>query len=150
MYTIGHSNRDLREFIRILKFYRINTLIDVRRFPTSRIVPHFKREILENELLVHNIKYVWLGDLLGGYRRGGYEAYMSSEEFKEGLNKLINIVTSSEGYVALMCSEKLWFRCHRRFIANKLVEKGFEVIHIIDIDRVQRHKIKRSLMRKDL
>lgn len=142
VYTIGHSNRSLEEFIKILKFHKINVLVDVRRFPTSRIAPHFKRENLENKLPTHNIKYIWLGDLLGGYRSGGYKEYMDSEEFNRGLKKLIEIITNSKGYVALMCSERLWFKCHRRFIANKLVEKGFEVIHIIDKERIQKHKLR--------
>ncbi len=71
IYTIGHSNRSFEEFVKILLSYKISTVIDVRRFPTSKKYPHFERKYLENKLLEHGIKYYWLGELLGGYRDGG-------------------------------------------------------------------------------
>ena len=141
IYTIGHSNRSLQEFIKLLKKYNIKRIIDVRRFPTSRHVPHFKKEVLERELPKQNIEYYWLGDLLGGFRPGGYIKYMETEEFSKGLRKLLEIA-GREGRTAIMCRERLWFKCHRRFISDRLVELGYKVIHIIDDERTYEHKRK--------
>lgn len=139
VYTIGHSNRELSILVRILSKYGIRVLIDVRRFPTSRKYPWFNRENLEKSLGIVGIKYIWLGDSLGGYRKGGYNEYMKTEEYSSGIKELIDI--SSSKISVIMCSEKLWFRCHRRLISNTLVEKGLEVIHIIDEDKTYKHRI---------
>jgi len=144
IYTIGHSNRTIEEFLRILRRYSIVLIIDVRRWPTSRRVPWFRREILEQTLREHGIGYAWLGELLGGYRPGGYENYMKTPEYAKGIEQLVQLVNSvQDGYPAIMCRERLWFKCHRRYIADTLTELGFEVIHIIDEDRTYRHR-KRS------
>ncbi len=139
IYTVGHSTRRLWEFIRLLKMYRIALVIDVRRFPTSTRNPQFKREVLEQALPAHGIRYEWLGDLLGGYRPGGYENYMESEWFWKGIRKLLELVEQEPGRSAIMCSEKLWFKCHRQFISDALTSMGYEVIHIIEPGRTQRH-----------
>lgn len=143
VFTIGHSNRNIDEFIEILLKYNIKTLVDVRRFPKSRRCPHFNKEVLGQILKSKGIKYIWMGESLGGYRNGGYERYMKTRKYLEGINKLIEIINNSHGFTAIMCSERLWFKCHRRFIANTLTEKGYEVIHIIDRDKIQIHKPKR-------
>jgi len=148
VYTVGHSNRSLSEFLKLLKSYKIATVVDVRRFPTSRICPHFKKEFLKKELERNNIKYFWLGELLGGLRPITYEEYMETNEFKEGLKELIRII-EEHSPVAIMCKERLWFKCHRRFISDKLVEKGYRVVHIIDKENTYRHK-KRSSSSKSL
>lgn len=138
IYTLGHNNRSLKEFIGLLLKYGIELLIDVRRWPKSSKFQHFDREILEEALKEMGIGYVWLGELLGGYRKGGYKSYMQTGEFERGLALLIRF--ARERRSAIMCSEKLWFKCHRRFIADKLLAHGWEVIHIIDAERVYRHK----------
>ncbi len=141
IYTVGHSNRTLDEFLRILRKYGIVLVVDVRRWPTSRRVPWFRKENLEKVLAEQGIRYVWLGELLGGYRPGGYENYMKTAEYARGIEQLVQLVNSvQDGYPAVMCRERLWFRCHRRFIADTLTELGFEVIHIIDEDRTYRHR----------
>ena len=137
---MGHSNRSLSIFIDLLNTYGIKAVIDVRRFPSSRKYPWFTRENLSKALEKVGIRYIWLGDLLGGYRKGGYREYMKTIEYKKGIEKLIKYIYEVGGYTAILCSEKLWFRCHRRFISDTLVEKGFEVIHIIDFNKVYRHK----------
>ncbi|OYT51463.1 MAG: hypothetical protein B6U76_11015 [Desulfurococcales archaeon ex4484_217_2] len=142
-YTIGHSNRQLDEFIELLKQYNIKIVVDVRRFPKSTKYPHFNREILEQELKKHSVKYVWLGDLLGGFRKGGYVNYMSSRDYMEGIGRLMSIIFEYDGRTAIMCSEKLWFKCHRRFISDTLVSRGVEIYHIIDRNRVSKHRLKR-------
>jgi len=141
IYTIGHSSRSLDKFIQILKKYKIERVVDVRRFPVSTRYPHFNRENLEKVLRPSKIEYFWLGDLLGGYRSGGFEKYMETDQFKEGIEKLLSLTL--DGKTTIMCAEIVWFRCHRRFISDYLVRRGHEVIHIIDEKRAYRHKLKR-------
>ena len=143
MYTIGHSSRSLREFLEILDYYDVSVIVDVRRFPTSRKFPHFRKEFLQAELPGHAVGYVWLGEELGGYRSGGYLKYMSSREFSRGLSRLVRIIELvRRGYVAVMCVERFWFKCHRRFIADALIRRGYEIIHVIDAGREVRHKFR--------
>ena len=130
IYTIGHSNRSIEEFLQLLKSKNVQILVDVRRFPTSRKFPHFSRQNLSKCLEENNIAYVYLGDLLGGFRKGGYVAYMKTNDFKEGMRKLLELTTKGRGRVCIMCAERLWFRCHRRFIAKELERKGVKVIHL--------------------
>lgn len=141
IYTIGHSTRKLEELIDVLKNFKIEILVDIRHFPHSRHNPQFNKENLEKELPQNNIKYLWL-EKLGGFRKGGYLAYMETEEFKEGLNELIKI--AEEKLTAIMCAEILWFKCHRRFVGDKLKELGFEVIHIIKKNKTQEHALKQN------
>ncbi len=138
IYTIGHSNRTLEDLITILSKYGVKILVDIRRFPTSRKYPWFRRERLEHTLKVNGIKYIWMGEDLGGYREGGYKKYMASSRYLEGIDRLIDI--SRKDVTAIMCSEKLWFRCHRRHISDTLVSKGLRVIHIIEIDKTYTHR----------
>jgi uncharacterized protein (DUF488 family) len=139
IYTVGHSNRTLEEFISILEKYEIKVVIDVRRFPTSRKYPWFSKENLKKRFSEIGLEYIWLGDLLGGYRKGGYVNYMKTGDYIRGISTLKNIINREEN-VVIMCSEKLWFRCHRRFISDTLSLEGYEVIHIIDHDKTYIHK----------
>ncbi len=132
VYTIGHSNRSLKEFLDLLDKYHIRVIIDVRRFPKSTRFPYYDKENLERILKDKGITYIWLGELLGGYRSGGYEKYMETKEYREGIRRLVEIIEETKDFVAIMCSERLWFKCHRRFIADTLVKLGYNVIHIID------------------
>lgn len=140
IYSIGHSNRSIKEFLNLIKTFNINVVVDVRRFPKSRKFPHFNQENLCKYLKNINVKYYWLGKELGGFR-GGYEKYMETNSWKKGFDKLLEIVSVEGNIVAIMCSEKFWFKCHRRFISNKLVKHGFKVIHIISENKVYEHKI---------
>jgi len=133
IFSIGHSNRTLEEFIRILKKYGIELVVDVRRFPTSKW-EWFKKEILQEALNSRSIRYEYLGDLLGGFQKGGYEKHMKTEEFKSGLGRVIALAKNLR--VAIMCSEKIVFKCHRRFITRALQRRGIQVIHIVDSERV--------------
>ena len=142
VYTYGYSTRSLEEFLEILKAFNIEVAVDVRRFPASKRKPEFSRENLSLELPKAGIEYVWLGDLLGGYRSGGYKKHMKTKIFKEGLKRLIEIADRKT--TVIFCCEALWFRCHRRFLAEKLAKIGFKVFHIYDKKRISLHKIKRS------
>jgi len=140
VYTLGHSNRGIDDFIEILRKFNIRSVVDVRRFPTSRKYPWFNMENLRDTLSKIGVKYYWLGEDLGGYREGGYQKYMASSSYSTGIRKLIEVIEDTEGFTAILCSEKLWFRCHRRFISDTLTEKGYTVVHIIDSRRTYTHK----------
>lgn len=129
IYTIGTSNREIKEFIEILKIYGIKILIDVRRFPTSQF-EWFKREEFPRNLARHRIGYIFLGGRLGGFRKGGYEAYTLTKNFQMGIDKIELFALYDT--VAFTCSERLPWRCHRWFIGKSLEERGWKLIHIID------------------
>jgi len=133
IFTLGSSTRSAQEFLDLLAHYQIEAIVDVRRFPTSRF-DHFIRENLALLLEENGIAYLYLGEELGGYRNGGYEAYMESEEFEAGLERLQGVAQKKR--VAIMCSERLPWKCHRRHIGRALQERGWEVQHLIDLGRV--------------
>lgn len=124
IYTIGYWGREISEFISILRENGVTAVVDVRRFPKSSDA-NFSRENLEKALGENGIKYIFLGESLGGFVRGGYEKYMETQKFREGLKRLIEI--AEKEVVALMCKEKDVRRCHRRFIAQQLKNLGVEV-----------------------
>jgi len=128
VWTVGHSNRSVRYFRDLLGEHGIEVLVDVRRFPTSK-VKHFKREEMEGWLGECGIEYVWMGEELGGYRRGGYKAYMETERFRDGIEKLLRIAEQKR--VCIMCMEPNPKHCHRRYISAYLERKGVKVIHIL-------------------
>jgi len=133
IYTLGTSTRSLPEFVEILDFYTILRVVDVRRFPTSRL-DHFRKENLEGALMARGLEYFYLGHDLGGYRKGGYEAYTASPEFNRGVEALISV--ARKGTTVFICAERLPWKCHRRFIAATLEEKGWHVVHLIERDRI--------------
>ena len=96
-------------------------MADVRRFPTSKKHPHFSRENLGPALKEAGIEYVFLGEELGGYRRGGYEAYTETEGFRRGLGRLEELAV--QGKTAIMCAERDPRGCHRRYIAAALAAR---------------------------
>ncbi len=141
IFTIGHSTRSLDELIEILRSYDVFTLVDVRHFPSSRRRRQFNRDNPEIGLPKGGIKYYWIEEL-GGFREGGYEKYMDSEDFNLGLNKLTKIAKQKR--TAIMCAELLWFRCHRSFVASALTKAGWEMIHIYDEKRKQIHRTRKK------
>ena len=139
LWTVGYGNRSVEEFVALLEEHRIKVLVDVRSFPTSKI-EHFKGEEMERWLPEHGIEYVWLGKELGGYRRGGYEAHMKTELFREGVEKLLEV--AGQRRACIMCMEKKPKYCHRRFVTAYLERKGVEVIHILEKGQVGPMKFK--------
>ena len=127
IWTIGHSNRSQKIFLEMLKEHKIEALVDVRRFPTSK-VEHFKKEAMEQWLPEQGIAYVWLGEELGGYRHGGYKAYMRTKLFKNGIERLTEIARQKK--TCIMCLEPNTKHCHRCFISVYLERKGVKVVHI--------------------
>jgi len=137
IFTIGHSTLALDDFIERLSGHGITLVVDVRRFPSSRKFPHFNREVFEAALAPHGIKYKWLGDLLGGFRNGGYEAFTRTTSFERGLERLLSAAARHK--TAIMCAEGPWFRCHRRYIADQLASRGHTVLHITSKRRASPH-----------
>ena len=129
IHSIGTSTRSLDEFISLLQQHGIETVVDVRSFPTSRF-EHFKRGSFEKGLRGAGFCYVYLGTEMGGFRRGGYEKYMATPGYREGLVRLMEIGSSSP--TTFVCAERLPWRCHRRWIGESLMREGWEVIHIVD------------------
>lgn len=137
IFTIGHSTRELDELVALLRCHNVLALVDVRHFPSSRRNPQFNKKNLEIKLPESSIQYYWIEEL-GGFREGGYEKHIDSEDFKLALDKLIKIARQKR--TAIMCAELLWFRCHRGSIASVLTKTGWDVIHIFDEKRTQIHK----------
>lgn len=127
VYHIGYAGLSISRFIELLKENNIEVLVDVRSFPTSKN-PDFKGESLKTSLVNHGVKYVWLGNLLGGYRKEGYEEYMKTKSFREGLEELIKL--SKNFKACILCLEKHQKHCHRRYIIRELEKKGYKVIDI--------------------
>ncbi|MBI5214001.1 MAG: DUF488 domain-containing protein [Nitrospirae bacterium] len=133
IYTLGTSRRSEEDFIEILLFYDIKTVIDVRRFPKSKLQTYTK-EYLQTLLKREGIAYFFLGIELGGFRKGGYEAYTNTEDFKKGIDKLESV--AAEDQAVIICAERFPWKCHRRWIARELHGKGWFVEHIIDKGKV--------------
>jgi uncharacterized protein (DUF488 family) len=129
IYTVGSSTRTIEEFIELLRQHNVELVVDVRRWPKSRF-EHFVREQLEAHLSEAEIGYEWMGESLGGFRKGGYEAYMATGEFRDAIAQLERRAGAARA--AVMCSERLPWRCHRRFIGDALAQRGWDVVHLID------------------
>jgi uncharacterized protein (DUF488 family) len=151
IWTVGHSVRPLDEFLGLLAGSEIHQIADVRSFPGSRKFPQYGREALEEQLKTHGIEYRWL-PALGGRRKPradspntawrnasfrGYADYMSSPEFAAALEELVGI--SGNARTAIMCSEAVWWRCHRSMIADALRARGIEVVHVLDAKHTVAH-----------
>lgn len=126
VFTIGYGGRRFEAFLLLLREHGVNTVVDVRRFPRSKD-PSYSREALEEALGAEGIRYIFLGETLGGFRRG-YEEYMETEGYREGIRRLLGLL--EEGRVALMCLERSPRGCHRRYISRTLEEQGIQVEHI--------------------
>ena len=151
IYTIGHSTRSIEELTELLKLNEIKLLADVRSLPGSRKYPHFNKENLEKILPENGIKYLHLKEL-GGRRKvkpdskntawrhkafRGYADYMETDEFKTGIDHLVK--KASKTRTAIMCSEAVWWRCHRSMISDYLKLNGWKVIHILSRTKNEEH-----------
>ena len=151
LWTIGHSTRSLEEFSNILKSFSLEILVDVRSFPGSRRYPHFNREALHDSLAAAAIDYIHLPEL-GGRRKPlpdslnmtwrnesfrGYADYMETEAFRSGTDRLVALARDRR--TAIMCSEAVWWRCHRSLISDYLKAKGVDVIHILAAGKSEAH-----------
>lgn len=154
IYTIGHSTRELPELVSALKAHGIKTLVDIRAFPMSRRLPHFNRDSLEKALPESEIRYIWM-PALGGRRKKqrkdspntglrndsfrNYADYMLTPEFQSGIEELLQLAES--GPTAIMCAERVYFRCHRMLVSDYLKAHGHEVLHIDNEKPARPHKL---------
>jgi uncharacterized protein (DUF488 family) len=151
IWTVGHSTRTIEEFIDILQANQIEILVDVRHFPGSRKFPHFNKGALHDALVAAGIRYEHLVEL-GGRRPvrpdsqntvwrnasfRGYADYMETQPFRDGVDRLLLIARA--GRTAIMCSEAVWWRCHRSMIADYLKAMGVQVFHILGTKKAQEH-----------
>ena len=133
IFTLGTDRRSEEDFIEILLAYSIEALIDVRSVPKSKI-PTFNRHYLERLLENERIRYHYLGAELGGLRKGGYTAYILTDDFMRGVDKLESVAGNSCSVI--VCAERFPWKCHRKWISREMHERGWHVEHIIDKDRV--------------
>ena len=152
VFTIGHSSRPLDEFLGLLSESAIECVVDVRRLPGSRSFPHYNADALARTLETHGIAY-WPLPALCGRRSeqeldgaapeefwtnasfARYAAYARGGAFAQGLQQLIDRAVIQR--CALMCSEAVWWRCHRRIIADHLLAHGVNVRHILGFGQVK-------------
>ncbi|MDP9265590.1 MAG: DUF488 domain-containing protein [Chloroflexota bacterium] len=143
IWSAGHGARTGEAFLDLLAAARIDTCVDIRTAPYSRRHPHFTGSALGPSLRKRGIGYEHR-KALGGWRRSptssphaalkepgfrGYADHLSDPEFVEAYAWLRALAT--ERRVAFMCSETLWWKCHRRILADRLVADGWEVLHLI-------------------
>jgi uncharacterized protein (DUF488 family) len=151
IWTIGHSTYPLEKLITMLKSFSIQLLIDVRMFPGSRRYPQFNKETLATALLHNDINYLHMVNLGGrrkpkadskntGWRNEsfrGYADYMETDSFNAAIIKLQELAKKQK--TCYMCSEALWWRCHRSLVSDYLKHDGWTVIHIMDVGKSQEH-----------
>lgn len=151
IYTIGHSTRDLDDFVALLRENGIERLADIRRYPGSRRYPHFSRESLASTLPQVGIAYVHVPQLGGrrepradspnmAWRNAQFRAYadhMASGEFRDSVDNLL----ADPHTTAVMCAEAVPWRCHRNLLADDLVRRGLEVVHILGPGSTKVHEM---------
>lgn len=160
VYTLGHSSRSAEEFAELVRSSGVRVVVDVRRWATSRRHPWFSSESLSRLLRSLGVGYEWIPSL-GGYRSFGrdvedlgiarcfssegfraYATYITrSGEARSGLERLWRIASGAAA--AVMCSEALPWRCHRKIISDWLTARGARVIHILSQGRLREHRLSR-------
>jgi uncharacterized protein (DUF488 family) len=151
IWTIGHSTHPINEFISMLKSFQIQLLTDIRSFPGSKRYPHFNKESLQVSLSANDIKYIHLKNL-GGRRKPnkdsintrwrvaafrGYADYMETDAFKNAIQELENIAHNHR--TVYMCSEAVWWSCHRSLVSDYLKNRGWTVMHIMGVNKETEH-----------
>jgi uncharacterized protein (DUF488 family) len=151
IWTIGHSTHTIETFCEMLQSFEISMLVDVRNYPGSKRYPHFNKEALEISLPSNKIAYVHLKNL-GGRRKPvpgsintrwkntafrGYADYMQTNEFMDAITMLEKIALQQN--TAYMCSEAVWWSCHRALISDFLKTRGWKVMHIMNKGKANEH-----------
>ncbi|MBS1558434.1 MAG: DUF488 domain-containing protein [Bacteroidetes bacterium] len=151
IYTVGHSTHRLVDFISILQSFQIKTVADIRHFPGSKKFPWFNKENIKETLSLNGIHYVHLLGL-GGRRKvnknsinnrwnndsfRGYADYMETTDFENASNELQKLARKQP--TAYMCSEAVWWRCHRAMVSDYLKAKGWKVLHIMATGKAEEH-----------
>lgn len=155
LFSIGHSTRDFEDLVDLAKKWGVDTIADVRSFPGSRRYPHFNIEKLRITLPENKIEYLHFKDLGGrrkdkdpngnfaGWTEDGFRYYAAyaynSNEFASAFQSLVSL--SKTKNVAMMCSEAVWWRCHRRIITDYAIANGTPVNHILSLSKCDPAKI---------
>lgn len=151
IWTIGHSTHPIDEFIAMLHSFQIEEVADIRSFPGSRRYPQFNKESLVLSLPENGIGYIHIRELGGrrktsadsvntGWRLAafrGYADYMETAAFGKAIKELT--ILAGKKHVAYMCSEAVWWSCHRSLVSDYLKLQGWTVIHIMGIGKSQEH-----------
>jgi uncharacterized protein (DUF488 family) len=156
VYTIGHSTRSIAAFVELLRCGQVDLVVDIRSIPRSRTNPQYNLDALPDALAAWQIGHERIGQL-GGRRPksktvdpevNGFWTHQSfhnyadhalTDEFRAGLARLAE--ASSARRCAIMCSEAVWWRCHRRLVADYLLHDGREVFHLMGPARVEAAKM---------
>lgn len=165
IYTIGHSNRSPETVLEMLVGARVSLLADVRAFPRSRSNPAFNIDTFPKALAKHNIEYKHF-ERLGGRRKKhpsidpaingywrvqsfhNYADYALGDEFKAVLDEIESL--AGDRHIALMCSEAVWWRCHRRIIADHLMARGHQVCHLMAPGRQEPAEMTEGAVRRSV
>jgi uncharacterized protein (DUF488 family) len=154
LFTIGHSTHPLDVFLGLLARHGVEALADIRRFPGSRKYPHFHRDSLASALPKAGVEYRWFESLGGRRKKAGgmaknlgmrnesfrnYADYMATPEFQEAAEQLLELAGHKR--TAFMCSEGLFWRCHRRLVSDYLLAQGFTVQHIMPSGELRPHTL---------
>jgi uncharacterized protein (DUF488 family) len=152
IFTVGHSTRSIPQFAELLRCGPVSLVVDVRTVPRSRRNPQYNADVLGSELSEYQVGYVRIAGLGGLRARSAdvprdlnafwqndsfhnYADYALSDQFADALAKLLEL--SSTHRCAIMCAEAVWWRCHRRIIADYLIANGRTVLHLMGDDRVE-------------
>lgn len=151
-YTIGHSTKSIAEFVELLRVGRVELVVDIRSIARSRTNPQYNLDRLPVALAEHQIGHTQIPEL-GGLRKKSttvphevngywinqsfhnYADYALSDEFRTGLDRLLELARYHR--CAMMCAEAVWWRCHRRIVADYLLQKGREVVHLMGSSRAE-------------
>lgn len=128
LLTVGHSNHSIEAFLDLLAMHQVAMLADVRSVPYSRRHPHFSRDALDAALDARGIAYRHFPGL-GGKRQTTYTEYMATLPFRQALDQLLEY--SAAGVTAAMCAEADPLQCHRQYLADAVLARGIDVIHLL-------------------
>ncbi len=152
IYTIGHSTRSIADFVELLKVGRVELVVDIRSIARSRTNPQYNLDTLPTSLAAYQIGHAQILEL-GGLRKKSttvapevngfwlnrsfhnYADYALSGEFRAGLHRLLELAAGRRS--AIMCAEAVWWRCHRRIVADYLLHESREVFHLMDPSRAE-------------
>jgi uncharacterized protein (DUF488 family) len=151
VFTVGHSTRSIPEFVELLRAGEVQLVVAIRSFPRSRTNPQYNVDVLPGELETFQIAHMRIAEL-GGLRSGStgippelngfwenrsfhnYADYALSDAFRSGLAQLLDV--SAVRRTAIMCAEAVWWRCHRRIVADYLISAGRSVFHLMGTHEV--------------
>jgi uncharacterized protein (DUF488 family) len=151
-FTVGHSTRTIAEFVELLRTGEVATVVDIRTVPRSRTNPHYNEDALPAALAEYQIGHARIA-ALGGLRKRvrevppevngwwsnrsfhNYADHALGDDFGQGLAELVAL--GRERRVAVMCSEAVWWRCHRRIVADHLLARGEAVYHLMGSGRME-------------